>query len=274
MYKLRMIALDLDGTLLRDDKTISQPTRKLLAELHRADVEIAFVTGRMYHFTAPIQDLLGFPVHYICTDGAFFQPRGWEEPHFKTVAPAVTQAVLSALADERHGLYLFSNDRIHCFTEAPDPAIFSWGFDLHTDPARAGDPPVNQVEQIVIHEEKARVRGIQKALNMMHPGLYQEIQPSMKRGNEYLIIRPHGVDKGSALTRLAEVLGVKTTETIAFGDWLNDLPLFRDAGLSIAPANAVPEVKAKATIVSCFTNEQDFIVRELERLFQEGKMVV
>ena len=128
----------------------------------------------------------------------------------------MTQAVLSALADERHGLYLFSNDRIHCFTEAPDPAIFSWGFDLHTDPARAGDPPVNQVEQIVIHEEKARVRGIQKALNMMHPGLYQEIQPSMKRGNEYLIIRPHGVDKGSALTRLAEVLGVKTTETIAW----------------------------------------------------------
>ncbi|NLC52569.1 MAG: HAD family phosphatase [Firmicutes bacterium] len=274
MRKLRMLALDLDGTLLREDKTISQLTRKLLTELYQAGVEIAFVTGRMYHFTAPIQDLLGFPVHYICTDGAFFQPRGWEVPHLKTVAPTVTQAVLSSMADELHGVYLFSNDRIHCFTATPDPTIFSWGFDLQADPAREAEPPVNQVEQIVIYEEKAKVRGIQKALGMMHPGLDQEIHPSIESGYEYLVIRPQGVDKGSGLTRLAEVLGVKTTETIAFGDWLNDLALFRDAGLSIAPANAVPEVKAKATIVSRFSNEEDFIVRELERLFQAGKMVV
>ncbi|MBA2133178.1 HAD family hydrolase [Capillibacterium thermochitinicola] len=274
MGKLRMLALDLDGTLLREDKTISQPTRKMLTALHQAGVEIAFVTGRMYHFTVPIQDLLGFPVHYICTDGAFFQPRGWEAPHLKTVAPAVTKTVLSSLADELDGVYLFSNDRIHCFTATPDPTIFSWGFDLQADPDRKLDPPVNQVEQIVIYEARAKIRGIQKALGMMFPGLDQEIQPSFKSGYEYLIIRPQGVDKGSGLTRLAEILGVKTTETIAFGDWLNDLALFRDAGLSIAPANAVPEVKAKATIVSRYTNEQDFIVRELERLFQEGKMVV
>ena len=71
MRKLRMLALDLDGTLLREDKTIGQPTRKLLTELYQAGVEIAFVTGRMYHYTAPIQDLLGFPVHFVCTDGAF-----------------------------------------------------------------------------------------------------------------------------------------------------------------------------------------------------------
>src|SRR5690606_1933256 len=100
MRKLRMLALDLDGSLLKEDKTISLPTRKLLTALHQAGVEIAFVTGRMYHFTTPIQELLGFPVHYICTDGAFFQPRGWEKPHLKTVAPAVTKAVLSTLADE------------------------------------------------------------------------------------------------------------------------------------------------------------------------------
>jgi len=269
-----MLALDLDGTLLKEDKTISPPTRKLLTALHQAGVEIAFVTGRMYHFTTPIQELLGFPVHYICTDGAFFQPRGWEKPHLKTVAPAVTKAVLSTLADELQGVYLFSNDRIHCYTETPDPSIFSWGFDLQADPDCQNNPPVNQVEQIVIHEAQAKVRGIQKALGMISPGLDQEIHPSTQSGYEYLIIRPPGVDKGSGLTRLAEILGVKTTETIAFGDWLNDLALFREAGLSIAPANAVPEVKAKATIVSRFTNEQDFIVRELEQLFREGKMVV
>ena len=244
MRKLRMLALDLDGTLLREDKTISQLTRKLLTELYQAGVEIAFVTGRMYHFTAPIQDLLGFPVHYICTDGAFFQPRGWEVPHLKTVAPTVTQAVLSSMADDLHGVYLFSNDRIHCFTATPDPTIFSWGFDLQADPAREAEPPVNQVEQIVIYEEKAKVRGIQKALGMMHPGLDQEIHPSIESGYEYLVIRPQGVDKGSGLTRLAEVLGVKTTETIAL---VIGSTIWRSFATPVCPlpANAVPEVKPK-----------------------------
>lgn len=274
MRKLRLIALDLDGTLLREDKTISQPTRNMLTTLHRAGVEIAFVTGRMYHFTAPIQDLLGLPVHMICTDGAFFKPRVWAEPHLKTVDPAVTRTVLSTLQDELGGVYLISNDQILCFTATPEPEIFSWGFDLQADPARAADPPVNQVEQIIIYVEKAKVRGIHKALSMMYPSLYLEIHPSSKSGYEHLVIRPQGVDKGSGLTRLAEFLGVKTTETVAFGDWLNDLALFRDAGVSIAPANTIPEVKAKATIVSNYSNEQDFIVFELERLLQAGKMVV
>ena len=123
--------------------------------------------------------------------------------------------------------YLFSNDRIHCFTEAPDPAIFSWGFDPHTDPARAGDPPGQPGGTDCDPRREGESTGDSESTQHDAPRpLYQEIQPSMKRGNEYLIIRPHGVDKGSALTRLAEVLGVKTTETIAFGDWLNDLPLF------------------------------------------------
>lgn len=274
MPRLRMLAFDLDGTLLKEDKTISQPTRNMLTALHRAGVEIAFVTGRMHHFTAPIQDQLGFPVHLVCIDGAFLLPLGWERPRLKTVDSAVTKTVLSSLHDELRGVYLLSNDRIHCFATTPEPEIFSWGFDLKADPERKDEPPVNQVEQIVIFEEEAKVRGIYKALNMMYNGLYLEIHPSAKNGYDHLLIRPQGVDKGSGLKCLAEILGVRMAETIAFGDWLNDLALFRDAGLSIAPANAVPEVKAKASIISPFSNDQDFIVLELERLIKEGKMVV
>jgi len=269
-----MLAFDLDGTLLKEDKTISRGTRKLLTTLRQAGVEIAFVTGRMYHFTAPIQDLLGFPVHFVCTDGAYLQPIGWSEPLLKTIAPAVTQTVLSMLQDELHRVYLISNDRICCFTTKPQPEIYSWGFDCQPVPEPEALPSVQQVEQIIIGGEEAKIRGIHKALNMMLPGIYMEIHPAFAIGYNHLIIRPQGVDKGSGLKHLAGLLNIEPAETVAFGDWLNDLPLFRDAGLAIAPANAVPEVKAKATIISSYSNEQDFIVFELERLLKEGMMVV
>ncbi|HBG15279.1 MAG TPA: Cof-type HAD-IIB family hydrolase, partial [Firmicutes bacterium] len=62
-------------------------------------------------------------------------------------------------------------------------------------------------------------------------------------------------------------------ETVAFGDWLNDLSMFNEAGLAIAPANAVPEVKEKAGIISAFSNDQDFIAIELQRLLTERKII-
>lgn len=274
MPRLKMIALDLDGTLLKEDKTISQGTRNMLATLEKAGVHIAFVTGRMFHFTAPIQDLLGFPVHFVCTDGAYLQPIGWSQPLLATIDPDATKTILSMLEDELERVYLLSNDRIYSFTTEPDEEIYSWGFAFHTGRARKADPPLQQVEQIIISGEEARIRGIHKALNMMLPRIYLEIHPAMTIGYNHLLVRPQGVDKGSGLQRLAGLLQVTTAETVAFGDSLNDLALFRDAGLAIAPANAVSEVKAKATIVSPFSNEQDFIVFELERLLQEGKMVV
>lgn len=272
MPRLKLLAFDLDGTLLTENKTISQATKNMLTALYRAGVKIAFVTGRMYHFTAPIQELLDFPVHFVCTDGAFLWPRDWEKPVLKTVAPAVTQAVLSTLKDELNTVYLLSNDRIYSFTSAPEREIYSWGFEFKAEAEQGA--PVDQVEQIIVMEEEAKIRGIYKALNMILPGIYMEIHPALKIGYNHLVIRPQAVDKGTGLKHLAQILGVRMTETIAFGDWLNDLALFRDAGLAIAPSNAVPEVKAKASIVSTFSNEQDFIVFELEKLLKEGKMVV
>ena len=147
---LKMLAFDLDGTLLKEDKTISPATKNMLTALYRAGVTITFVTGRMYHFTAPIQDLLGFPVHFICTDGALLKPHDWEEPQLKTVAPAVTNTVLAMLKEDLGSVYLLSNDRIRCFTATPVAEIYSWGFDLVADPDPEELPPIDQVEQLLV----------------------------------------------------------------------------------------------------------------------------
>ncbi|HBK69858.1 MAG TPA: hypothetical protein DDZ91_14555 [Firmicutes bacterium] len=271
---LKMLALDLDGTLLRKDKTIGDLTRQTLHNLRGQGVEITLVTGRVYHFSKHVEDLLGFPVNFICTDGAFLRPVNWRQPVFETINPQVTKMVLKTLKAHLGSVYLVSNDQLLSYTADPDPEIRSWGFIINKhDFTTENEARIKQVEQIIIIDQAAKTRGIYKALNTVLPGVELDMSPSLKSGYNQLVIRPQGVNKGSGLRTLTEILGIDIAETVAFGDWLNDLSMFNEAGLAIAPANAVPKVKEKAGIVSAFSNDQDFIAIELQRLLTERKII-
>ncbi len=270
---LKLIALDLDGTLLRKDKTIGPATQRLLHELYRRGIAITIATGRMYHSSQHVQDLLGFPLNFICTDGAYLRPALADRPVLQTIPPSIVKAVLYTLREALDALYLVSNDRLYTRAAAPNPGIRAWGFALSCCCDCPTLEALEQVEQMIIIDRAPKARGIYKALSTALPGLPLEMSPSLRPGYYQLVIRPPGVDKGSGLSQMAKALGISISATIAFGDWLNDLPLFRVAGLAVAPANAVPEVKAQAGIVSARSNDQDFIAFELEKLLAERKII-
>ena len=75
------------------------------------------------------------------------------------------------------------------------------------------------------------------------------------------------VDKGVAASVLAEHLGLRPANILAFGDWLNDLGIFRVAGYSIAPRNALASVRNAASKVSRYTFDEGFVARELAAMF-------
>ena len=91
-----------------------------------------------------------------------------------------------------------------------------------------------------------------------------------KSNSEYLEFLPPGADKGAALAFVAAKYGVDSTETIAFGDSWNDLPMLRWAGLSIAVGNAKPEVIAAADR-TILTSSEDGVGIALEELFNLQK---
>lgn len=226
----------------------------------------------MYHFSKHVRDLLGFPVHFICTDGAYLRPVAVSRPVLQTIEQQVLKTVLYTLQDQLDALYLVSNDQIFTQSTTPNPEIKSWGFALSPCDFSALEA-MQQVEQLIIIDQAPKTRRIFKALTTALPGVPLVQSPSLRPGYNQLVIRPLGVNKGSGLRDLAKVLGISTTATIAFGDWLNDLALFRTAGLAIAPVNAVPEVKVQAGIVSTLSNDQDFIVFEIEKLLTEKKII-
>jgi hypothetical protein len=82
----------------------------------------------------------------------------------------------------------------------------------------------------------------------------------------FLEVLPLGADKGSALERLAAMVELPISGTMAIGDAMNDLGMVRAAGLGCAPANAIPEIKAAARYISERTNEEDAVADLVERL--------
>jgi hydroxymethylpyrimidine pyrophosphatase-like HAD family hydrolase len=86
----------------------------------------------------------------------------------------------------------------------------------------------------------------------------------------FLEVLPPGADKGSALGRLAEMLGLSLSSAMAIGDAMNDIGMLRVAGFGCAPANAIPEVKATARYVSLRTNEEDAVADLVERIALSG----
>jgi hydroxymethylpyrimidine pyrophosphatase-like HAD family hydrolase len=73
----------------------------------------------------------------------------------------------------------------------------------------------------------------------------------------YFEARKQGADKGTALKKLARYMGVKSNATAVLGDWYNDKELFNAAGIKIAVANAVPEIKYNSDFVTKRTNDED-----------------
>ncbi len=97
--------------------------------------------------------------------------------------------------------------------------------------------------------------------------LVLEHTSALADGGLVKILSPRA-DKGQSALWLAEYLGLASTDIVGLGDWLNDIPLFERAALSIAPANAFPEIKDLADYVSPYDVEHDFFAHELSRLIE------
>ena len=87
----------------------------------------------------------------------------------------------------------------------------------------------------------------------------------------FIELVPKGIDKAQSLIRLLELIGLSTNDMIAFGDGYNDLSMLKLAGVGVAMANAVPEVRAEADFITK-SNEEDGVAFAIEKFCYEAGM--
>ena len=240
-----MIALDIDGTVLREDGSLGEPTVTEIGRLRDAGHEIMLATGRSVAMTLPVLDRLGInPEYVVCSNGAITlrrdssDPLGYVREYIETFDPSeVLQTIKSALHDahyaveDENGLYRFTG-------YFPEGALGANSIKVEFEELLA-----RQATRVVVISPE---HGIEDFLSVVESmGLHKV---SYNVGwTAWLDIAPDGVNKSTALERVRELLDVPRSRVIAVGDGRNDIDMLQWAaveGVGVAMGQAPDEVVA------------------------------
>lgn len=262
-----LIVLDLDGTLLTDEKVISKRTKETLLRAKQAGHEIMIATGRPYRATGMYYKELGLQTPIVNFNGAFVHhplSRDWKTIHepinlgvVRDVVDAVeSYQIKNLLAEVLDDVYLHIHD-----DKIMD--AFAWG-----DPTFTTGDLRTYLKQdptsMLIHAEEHHVESIRNHLHEVHA----EVIDHRRWGAPWHVIEivKSGLNKAVGIQPVAEYLNISQDRIIAFGDEDNDLEMIEYAGTGIAMGNAIAPLKSIANEIIGTNNEDGIGIYLEERL--------
>ncbi|MFF1870727.1 HAD family hydrolase [Kitasatospora herbaricolor] len=265
--RTRLIATDLDGTLLCAGGTVSARTAAALAAAEAAGIQVVFVTGRPPRWMQQVSSHVGGHGVAICSNGgAIVDVRRGELLETFPLTAENALAVITALRAKLPGT-AFAFEYPGGFAREPGYEVRMWGSDE--------SHPVGPAEELL--SPGGEVRDLFKLL-AKHPDLDPDklLGEARKAAGHLaeitrsspiplLEISAPGVTKASTLAHWCAGHGIDSSEVVAFGDMPNDLEMLAWAGRAYAVANAHPEVLA-AVATHTVSNEQDGVATVLETL--------
>ncbi|GAA6292156.1 Cof-type HAD-IIB family hydrolase [Enterocloster asparagiformis] len=280
---IKMIAADLDGTLLNDDGVITPATKNALIHAQENGIRMVIATGRSPRFTAREQEQLQmerFKDNYIIALNGqeicrFSDGHIWRGPRVPAadVSPVLKLAndyCLEALCYDGNVRYQYLPPDFQAKKEAWLRGRQAAAYKDHESilgekrPITSWEAPFpREVNKIALLHSSVR---LQEVLPLIRDRLAPGLKALLVKPN-WLEIIPTGVSKGEALKRIMEETGIQTSEVAVFGDGENDIDMIKTAGYGFAMGNAFPSVKQAAFAVTA-SNNQDGIAKAL-RFFAE-----
>jgi Cof subfamily protein (haloacid dehalogenase superfamily) len=260
---IKLIAMDMDDTVLNSRSEISGRTKQVIKAAVEKGIAVTFATGRMYSSCRPFALELSMDVPLITYNGALIQRALSDEVLFHQPVPLTAAQQITRWAEEKgHHLQAYVNDRVYV-CERNEKALWY---------GRHAGVEIYDVGSLVAFLQQEPT----KMLIMAEPHTIDPIMGELQNlcGNAVHMARSKAafleivhptVSKGIALKYLAEQLGISRAEVMAVGDGYNDLEMLEYAGVSVAMGNAHQHVKDQADYVT-ESNENDGVARAIERL--------
>lgn len=245
----RLLALDLDGTLLKSDHSVDARDIAAIAELQRAGVTVTIATGRLQSGAVGAARACGIEGTIACVEGSHLV----ELSSNTTVVHHPMETPIRARVRETvvgHGLaaFVFDAQGIHhehagapyagyIRTWSPNLRVVEEAVAWQTEPLACvaiGEPDAVTAAHAVLREHAEQLFTVSFAV-------------SQCPGKHAVLVRAAGPSKGTALAELCRRIGCDLSESVAIGDWVNDVPMFEVAGRSFAMGGAPDHVSEKAT---------------------------
>lgn len=249
----RLLAVDLDGTLLARSGEAHAEDVAALKAARAAGVTVTIVTGRLFSGTRHVAEALGLDGPVGCADGAHVAHATGETLLHTALTGDDAAKLREGLARRPLTTFLFARDTI-VHDDAGEGFLHfmrTWSPQVERAPRvleHAAWGHAHGVTAVVAVAEEAHVAATVETIRGELSSVAQVLSfPLGQTGLWGLITRAQGVDKGTALEFIARGAGVPLEATVAVGDWLNDVPMFRAAGRAYAMGQAPDELRVLAT---------------------------
>ncbi|MFF9527364.1 Cof-type HAD-IIB family hydrolase [Streptomyces achromogenes] len=259
----RLVATDLDGTLLRDDQTVSERTLRALARVAEAGARHLVVTGRPAAACKQYLAALGYRGLAVCGQGAQLYDAGADRLLSSAsldlgLAQEVVERVEAVLGPLELGVVTAPPESRFKVTPRFGERV-RHGWDVTADRGLLWTDPI---DKLVLHHTSVPEDEVESVARTLC-GDRVTVVHSVRGMVEVL---PAGTTKAAGVERAARLLGCDAAETVAFGDMPNDIPLLAWARHGVAVANAHPALRAMADEIAP-GNDEDGVAVVLERLF-------
>jgi Cof subfamily protein (haloacid dehalogenase superfamily) len=280
---IRLIAADIDGTLLNPQFQISSADAAALRNAHEEGVEVILVTGRRHMFALPIAQQLGFDLWVISSNGAVTRSLSGETFH-RDLLPMETCRTLCAAMREFRGNTVLTFDK-----ESKGAVVLEHMRDLNGSIKRWLEKNMEYIEFIIPIENSLTTDPVQAMfcgpIARMHEALAGLASCGLEdkitvlrteypmRDLSIVDVLNEGCSKGHALKRWAGYRGIPREQVMAIGDNYNDIEMLAFAGVPFIMGNACDELREKGWAVT-LANDQNGVAAAVEQVLGKSRMGV
>jgi len=266
--RLRVLALDVDDTLLHSDLSISRRTRSTIKQAEKDGATVVLASSRIPDSLERYARLLGldkYPGYLICKNGALIMESDTGNIIHEARLEVGTALMICDLAlAEDFPIQVFEDDIMYVSRK---------------NEYTGEDQRITGIRQVVVENFRDMVaEGCHNLVIAGDPSVLTHVRIIIQNymGKDitvftsrpyFLEIMPKGTDKGSALAFISDILGVSAGEVMAIGDSMNDEAMIKWAGIGVALANADDNIKSIADLVMDSTNDEDGVAEVIEKYF-------
>lgn len=259
---IKLVATDMDGTLLNDEDEISKDFYKVFEELRKKDVIFAAASGRQYYNLLKRFEDVADDMMFIAENGTIVMYKG-EEILLNALDKEVANELIN-IGRNIEGGYVILCGKKAAYVESKDKKFLEEIEKYYEEYEIVDD--LTKVEDDVLKVAICDFLGSETNSNIHYKEYMDKLQVSVS-GATWLDIMPKGVNKGVAINKLQEMLNISHEETMVFGDYLNDLEMMKSAYHSYAMENAHDELK-KVARFRAKRNNEDGVIDKIREVFE------